>query len=117
MRQRVALARALAIDLDLLLLDEPFAALDAQTKALLQTEFLRLVEDSGRSVILVTHDLDEAIALADRVVVLSSSPGRVLIDRRVDLERPRHVESLIDDPRYRELRRVIRDAVGNTARQ
>ena len=89
MRQRVAIARTLATEPRCLLMDEPFAALDAQTRSLVQREFLRLWESIRPTVILITHDLNEAIALGDRVVVMSHRPGRVLEDVWIDLPRPR----------------------------
>ncbi|SFC21944.1 NitT/TauT family transport system ATP-binding protein [Polaromonas sp. OV174] len=109
MRQRVAFARTLAIDPDLVLLDEPFAALDAQTKETLQPKFLQLWEGSGRTVVLVTHDINEAISMADRVVVLSK--GRVTHDLRVALPRPRRIGDLVDVPEFRDLRRQVREAL------
>ncbi|WP_433496606.1 ABC transporter ATP-binding protein [Sphaerimonospora sp. CA-214678] len=94
MRQRVALARTLASDPSLLLMDEPFAALDARTKLTLQAEFLRIWEqrqgsDHRKTVIFVTHDLQEAVLLADRVIVMLPHPGRIAEDRTIDLPRPR----------------------------
>ena len=94
MRQRVALARTLAPDPSLLLMDEPFAALDARTKLVLQEEFLRIWEahhgsDATKTVMFVTHDLEEATLLADRVVVMLPNPGRILEDKVIDLPRPR----------------------------
>jgi len=89
MRQRVSIARALATDPEILLMDEPFAALDAQLRTLLQEELLALCQESPRTVIFVTHSLDEALLLGDRVAVLSARPGRVLEIVDVPFPRPR----------------------------
>jgi NitT/TauT family transport system ATP-binding protein len=89
MRQRVNLARALAIDPKLLLMDEPFSALDAQTREIMQTELLRIWEEGRKTVLFVTHQIDEAIFLADRVVVFARNPGRIKEIIDVDLPRPR----------------------------
>jgi NitT/TauT family transport system ATP-binding protein len=89
MRQRVGLARALAVDPRILLMDEPFAALDAQMRQLMGAELLRLWDADKKTILFVTHDLDEAIYLADRVVVMSARPGRVLDLVPVELPRPR----------------------------
>jgi len=89
MQQRVGLARALAVDPDLLYMDEPFGALDAQTKVVLQGELDRLVQRFRKTVIFVTHDMEEAVFLSDRVIVMSGRPGRLLDDIRIDLPRPR----------------------------
>jgi ABC-type nitrate/sulfonate/bicarbonate transport system ATPase subunit len=89
MQQRVGLARALVTDPEILLMDEPFGAIDAQTRELMQEELLRLWSDSGKTVMFVTHDLDEAVALADRVVVLTRGPGRIRTSIDVELPRPR----------------------------
>jgi NitT/TauT family transport system ATP-binding protein len=93
MRQRVGLARALAVEPRLLLMDEPFAALDAQLRQLMGVELSRIWERDRKTILFVTHDLDEAIQLADRVVVLSAAPGRVLDDVRIELPRPRGLEA------------------------
>ena len=92
MRQRVALARALATDPDVLLMDEPFAALDAQTRDLLHDELERLWFETGRTIIFVTHNVREAVRLGDRVVLMTFRPGRVKQEFSVNLPRPRHME-------------------------
>jgi len=92
MRQRVAIARALATEPDILLMDEPFAALDAQTRDLLHDELERIWNDTGRTIIFVTHNVREAVRLGDRVVLLTFRPGRVKTEFRVELPRPRHLE-------------------------
>jgi NitT/TauT family transport system ATP-binding protein len=89
MRQRVALARALAQDADVLLMDEPFGALDAITRDLLHTELERIVAETGLTVLFVTHNVQEAVRLADRVILLSDRPGRIVAEHAVDLVRPR----------------------------
>jgi NitT/TauT family transport system ATP-binding protein len=89
MQQRVNLARALAVQPSLLLMDEPFAALDAQTREHMQAELLNIWAQSNVTVLFITHQIDEAIYLGDRVVVLSSRPGRVVADIPIELERPR----------------------------
>ena len=93
MRQRVAIARAFAQDADVLLMDEPFGALDAMTRDLLHDELEQLWRDLSFSVVFVTHNVREAVRLGDRVVLLSSRPGRVVQEFRVDAERPRRIES------------------------
>ena len=93
MRQRVAIARAFAQDADILLMDEPFGALDAMTRDLLHAELERLWADRNLSVVFVTHNVREAARLADRVVLLSSRPGRVVAAFDVDIERPRRMDS------------------------
>ena len=103
MRQRVAIARTLASMPSIVLLDEPFSALDAQTKLLLQETFSELWQNMEATVILITHDLHEAVALADRVVIFTSRPGRVKKVIDVDLSRPRSVVDLQAEPRYHEL--------------
>lgn len=89
MRQRVNVARALAVDPKILLLDEPFAALDAQTREIMQAELLRIWNQKKKTVLFVTHQIDEAVYLSDRVVVLSSRPGTIRKVVEVNLERPR----------------------------
>ncbi len=89
MRQRVNLARALAIDPEILLMDEPFSALDAQSREIMQTELLRIWEQGRKTVLFVTHQIDEAVFLADRVLVFARRPGRVQDRVAIDLPRPR----------------------------
>ena len=103
MLQRVSLARALATAPDLLLMDEPFGALDAQLKLVMQAELLRIWGETRNTVVFVTHDLGEAIALADRVVIFTGRPGQVKAVQPVDLPRPRDVFSIRFTARYAEL--------------
>ena len=93
MRQRVALARALAQDADVLLMDEPFGALDAMTRDLLHDELDRVCQGRNLTVLFVTHNVREAVRLGDRVVVLSSRPGRIIAEYEVPIDRPRRIDS------------------------
>jgi NitT/TauT family transport system ATP-binding protein len=93
MRQRVALARALAQEADVLLMDEPFGALDAMTRDVLHDELERLWRETGLSVIFVTHNVREAVRLGDRVILLSSRPGRIIAEYPIDIVRPRRLDS------------------------
>ncbi|SDH07877.1 NitT/TauT family transport system ATP-binding protein [Sinosporangium album] len=111
MRQRVAIARTLALSPRCVLMDEPFAALDAQTRLLVQQEFLSLWERSRATVLFVTHDLSEAISLSDRVVLLGSRPGRLLRDIRIGLPRPRDVDRLGVNPAWHRLYDELQDAL------
>jgi NitT/TauT family transport system ATP-binding protein len=105
MKQRVSIARAFANDPEMMLMDEPFAALDEQTKLVLQEELVRIWEETRKTVVYVTHSIDEAIVLADRILVMSARPGRIkeIIDVGAVFARPRHVESVKSSPRYGEL--------------
>lgn len=101
MRQRVAIARTLVQSPKVLLMDEPFAALDAQTRAIQQEEFIRLWEAERPTVIFVTHDLGEAILLSDRVILMASRPGRMVVDMKIELERPRRQEMRHDSDLFK----------------
>jgi sulfonate transport system ATP-binding protein len=103
MRKRVALAQTLVYDPEILLMDEPFSALDVQTRNLMEAELLKLWQGSGKTVVFVTHDLEEAIALADEVVVMTAGPARVKARYDVTLPRPRDIEQARFDPRFTEL--------------
>ncbi|PMR68100.1 ABC transporter ATP-binding protein [Halomonas heilongjiangensis] len=104
MQQRVGIARALANYPSVLLMDEPFGALDAQTRTMMQENLLEIWSEFRNTVLFVTHDIDEAIFLSDRIVVMSASPGRIIADIRVKLERPRQAE-LLTSPAFMALKR------------
>ncbi len=97
MKQRVAIARALAYDADMLLMDEPFGALDAQTRLVMQALLLEIWEGSEKTVLFVTHDIDEAIYLADRILIMSAGPGRIKAEYRVNAPRPRTTDFLVSE--------------------
>ena len=103
MRKRVSLAQTLVYDPEILLMDEPFSALDVQTRNLMEGELLGLWQGSGKTVIFVTHDLEEAIALSDEVVVMTAGPARVKARYEVTLPRPRDIEKVRFEPRFTEL--------------
>ena len=116
MRKRTALAQVLALDPDIILMDEPFSALDVQTRQLMENEVLDLWAAKRKAVLFITHDLDEAIAMSDRVVVLSAGPAtRPIGEFAIDLPRPRDVAEVRNDPRFVELHAriwgVLRDEV------
>jgi len=111
MRQRVALARLFAGSPEVLLLDEPFSALDAQTRILVQEAFLKVWERTHSTVLLVTHDLGEAVTLADEVVVLTSRPARVKATYTVNLPRPRVAVDIRLNPRFHEVYEAIWQAL------
>ncbi|QIN80877.1 ATP-binding cassette domain-containing protein [Rubrobacter marinus] len=111
MRQRVSIARAFANDPEILLMDEPFSALDEQNKTLLQQELLRIWDETKKTVLFITHSVDEAVTMGDQIMVMTAQPGRakVLID--VPFERPRHVLELRARPEYGELVYQIWDSL------
>jgi NitT/TauT family transport system ATP-binding protein len=114
MRQRVALARALATEPDVLLMDEPFAALDAQTRDLLHDELERIWAETGRTIIFVTHNVREAVRLGNRVVLFTFRPGRVKQEFTVDLPRPRHLEEVDVARTAREILDSLRDEINKS---
>jgi NitT/TauT family transport system ATP-binding protein len=103
MRQRVSIARAFATDPDILLMDEPFSALDEQNKTLLHEELLRIWEETRKTVVFITHSVDEAVTLGDRIMVMTAGPGRIKTMVDVELPRPRNVVELRHMPAYGEL--------------
>jgi len=122
MRKRASLAQVLVLDPDIILMDEPFSALDVQTRQLMENEVLALWQDRKKAVLFITHDLDEAIAMADRVVVMSAGPAsRPIGEFAVDLVRPRDVAEVRTTPRFIELHQaiwsVLRDEVLKGYRQ
>ena len=108
MQQRVALARGLAVEPSVLLLDEPFGALDALTRSYMQEELLGIVRGSGTTALLVTHDIDEALLLADRVLVMSSRPGKIKHELRVPFGPERSIDALLQNPEYGRIRSELR---------
>ena len=108
MKQRAAFCRAVLADPQLLLLDEPFGALDALTREELSLELSRLWQDLGRTALLITHDIAEAILLGDRIIIMSDRPGRIRLDMKVDLPRPRDV-STVKNPRFIEIHQIARE--------
>ena len=118
MKQRVSVARAFSNDPEILLMDEPFAALDEQNKALLQVELLRIWSETQKTVVFITHSIDEALVLGDRVLVMSRRPGRIKAEFKVGFPRPRRVYDLKTDPAFgnisREIWMLLREEVGGT---
>lgn len=110
MKQRAQIARVLAYDPSVLLMDEPFGSLDAQTKATLQHEFLKIWEVKKKTVVFVTHDVDEAVFLSDRVLVLSGSPARIIDEVRVELPRPRN-RNLLSTKEFLKIREHLWDQI------
>ncbi len=111
MRQRVSIVRALAMDPRILLMDEPFGALDALTRDRLNIELLRMWDQRPKTILFVTHSIEEAVFLSDRVVVMSPRPGRIVEDLTIDLERPRAIE-IRDDPAFRKYVAHLRGLLG-----
>jgi NitT/TauT family transport system ATP-binding protein len=115
MQQRIGLARALAIDPAILLMDEPFSALDAQNREVLQQELLRIQRSTGKTILFVTHDLDEAIYLSDRIIVMGAKPGRIKRVIDVPFDRPRiELPQLRSDSVFQAMRAEIWDLIRNT---
>lgn len=111
MKQRTGIARALVLEPDLLLLDEPLSAVDAITREVMQQEVIDLIEAERRTALLVTHDLDEAIVMSDRIVVLGGPPAKVILDVRSPVERPRSLDSVRGHPDYLSLRKELWNAL------
>ena len=110
MRQRVAIARALSYKPEVLLMDEPFGALDAQTRQLMQELLTRVWEEHRLTVMFVTHDIDEAVFLSDRVLVMTARPGRIKEELRVEIERPRTFE-IFSSPEFFEYKSQLLTSV------
>ena len=115
MRKRASLARTLAYSPPVVLMDEPFGALDAETRAQLQSDLLKLWSSDRKTILFVTHDISEAIALGDRIVVLSGSPGRVVLERHIDIERPRDPELIFKAPTFAAHYDAVRGCLRGTA--
>ena len=111
MQQRVGIARALSKKPEILLMDEPFGAVDAQTREQLQEELLKIWAQTETTVVFVTHSIDEAIYLSDRVVVMQARPGRIKEEVAIDLPRPRWEGDIKADPRFAQLRAHLRDSL------
>jgi ABC-type nitrate/sulfonate/bicarbonate transport system ATPase subunit len=117
MQQRVGIARALAVEPDVLLMDEPFGALDAQTRLILQDELLRICSAYKATVMFITHDIEEAIYLSDRIVVMSRRPGTIKFEVDVDLPKPRYEHEVRSSPEFLALRTSIWNALREELRE
>ncbi len=108
MRKRTAVAQAWIVNPDILLMDEPFSALDVQTRQIMENELLQLWQESGKAVVFITHDLDEAIALSDEVIILGAGPGSTVVGSyEITIPRPRDLLEIRDDPQFVDLHREI----------
>ncbi len=116
MQQRVGLARALAVDPDVLLMDEPFGAVDAQTRRVLQEDLLTLWQEQNKTVLFITHAMDEAVYLSDRVIVMKPRPARIADELVIDIERPRVSNAAERDSRYGEYENTIWSSLASSAR-
>jgi len=117
MKKRVALARTFAHDPSIFLMDEPFGPLDAQTRVSIGEEFLKIWERVGKSVLFITHDIEEAIALSDRVLVMSNRPGTIKAEFTVPLERPRPFYDIRFDSRFKELQREVWESLADVEKE
>jgi nitrate/nitrite transport system ATP-binding protein len=118
MRQRVSIARAFATQPKLLLLDEPFGALDALTRGLIQEELLKIWNETQQTIFMITHDVDEAILLADRVLLMSNGPkARIAESVKIDIQRPRKRSTIIEDPGYYKIRNYLVDFLVNRSEE
>ena len=108
MQQRAGICRALARNPKILLMDEPFGALDALTRERMNLELQRIWQTSGKTIVLITHSISEAVFLGDRVVVMSARPGRVVADITIPIPRPRSLDGIIGHPEYQRITREIR---------
>jgi NitT/TauT family transport system ATP-binding protein len=119
MKQRVSIARALAPDPAVILMDEPFAALDSLTRDLLQEEILRIWEKTGKTFVLITHNIEEAVFLGDRVIVMTARPGRIKAQIEVNIPRPRDPSMRTSHPRFLEIKdqlsQLLRTEIARTA--
>ena len=113
-RQRIGIARGLAVDPDILLMDEPFGALDAITRTALQDELLRIWQETGKSILFVTHDIEEAVFLGDRVLLLGDKPAHIVNEYRIDIDRAERRESDAFPRQVAEVRGGLEDAIRAT---
>ncbi|WP_075526321.1 ABC transporter ATP-binding protein [Sporosarcina ureilytica] len=121
MKQRVSIARAFANDPEILLMDEPFAALDEQNKFILQEELLSIWAETGKTVLFITHSIDEALLLSDRILLMSAQPGKIIHEITVDLPRPRRVEDIRENPemaaKFIEIWQHLQEEVQNSRKE